>query len=140
MQVQAYLSFDGRCEEALEFYRGAIGAEVVGLMRFKEMPDAPPGAVTPANESKVMHSAFRVGKSTVMASDGMSQGGRPVFQGVTLALQVADRAEAEKLFASLSRGGQVQMPLGKTFFSDGFGTLTDKFGVAWMVNVSPENA
>jgi PhnB protein len=139
MQVQPYLSFDGRCEEALEFYRGAIGAEVTGIMRFKEMPDAPPGMVTPANENKVMHSAFRVGKTIVMASDGNCLG-RPAFQGITLALQVADLAEAERLFESLARGGKVEMPITKTFFSEGFGTLTDRFGVGWMVNVSPENA
>jgi PhnB protein len=139
MQVEAYLNFDGRCDEALEFYRGAVGAEVIHLMRFKEMPDPPPGMITPANENKVMHSAFRVGKTTIMASDSQNHG-RPTFQGVSLALLVADVKEAERLFASLGRGGKIEMPLARTFFSEGFGTLTDRFGVGWMVVVSPEDA
>jgi PhnB protein len=140
MHVRPYVTFDGRCEEALEFYRGAVGAEVTAIMRFKEMPGAPPGVVTPANENKVLHSEFRIGTTTVMAADGMKQDGRAVFQGMTLAILTTDVPEAERLFASLSRGGQVTMPLEKTFFSDGFGTLTDRFGVPWMVVVSPEDA
>jgi len=137
MRIEAYLSFDGRCEEALEFYRSALGAQVTSLMRWKEMPDPPPGAISPGIENKVMHASFRVGDTTVLASDGYAHG-KPTFQGVSLALQVASVGEAERLFAALAAGGQVQMPLGKTFFSPAFGSLTDRFGVAWMVVVDAE--
>jgi len=134
MQVQPYLFFDGRCEEAVEFYRKALGAEVTGLIRFKDSPDpamAPPGA-----GNKVMHACLRVGETTVMASDGRCEG-QPSFQGFALSLTVPNEAEAERLFGSLSAGGQVQMPLTKTFFSPRFGMLADRFGVSWMVYVAP---
>jgi PhnB protein len=137
MLVQPYLFFDGRCEEAIEFYRRAVGAEVTMLMRFKDSPEPqPPGMVPPGAENKVMHASFRIGDSTVMASDGRCMG-RPAFQGVSLSLTVADDAEAERRFASLSEGGQVQMPLAKTFFSSRFGMVADRFGVSWMVIVVP---
>jgi PhnB protein len=136
MQVQPYLFFDGRCEEALEFYRGALGAEVVMLMRFKECPDPPPaGMVAPGSDEKVMHACFRVGEAMVMASDGGCRG-QASFAGFSLSLTVPDEAEAERLFAALGEGGQVQMPLGKTFFSPRFGIVADRFGVSWMVNVA----
>lgn len=132
MQVQPYLFFNGRCEEAIEFYRRALGAEVTMLMRFKESPEAPPpGKVPPGWENKVMHANLRVGDTEVMASDGSEQGAR--FQGFSLSLSVRDDAEAERLFAALSDGGQVHMPLAKTFFASSFGMLTDRFGVSWMV-------
>jgi PhnB protein len=137
MLVQPYLFFDGRCEEAIEFYRRAVGAEVTMLMRFKDSPEPqPPGMVPPGAENKVMHASFRIGDSTVMASDGRCLG-RPAFEGVSLSLTVADDAEAERRFASLSEGGQVQMPLAKTFFSSRFGMVADRFGVSWMVIVVP---
>ena len=133
MQVQSYLFFDGRCEEAVEFYRRALGAEVEMLMRIKDSPEPPsPGMVPPGSEDKVMHASFRIGDSTVMASDGRCQG-QPSFQGFALSLSAADQAEAERLFAALSEGGQVQMPLGQTFFSPCFGMVADRFGVNWMV-------
>ncbi|HEX2198786.1 MAG TPA: VOC family protein [Burkholderiales bacterium] len=131
MQVQPYLFFDGRTEEALEFYRAKLGAEVQMLMRFKECPDSMPN---PPPGEKVMHSSFRIGETTVMASDG-NCGGRPAFQGFSLTLSASDEAAAKRLFASLSEGGQVQMPLGKTFFSPAFGMVADRFGVPWMVIV-----
>ena len=134
MQVQPYLFFDGRCEEAIEHYRRVLGAEVVTLSRFKENPE--PQYNPPGSDGKVMHAAFRVGDTTVMASDGMCQGA-PKFQGVSLSLTVKDAAEAERLFAALGDGGQVQMPLTKTFFSERFGMVADKFGVSWMVVVGP---
>jgi PhnB protein len=133
MQVQPYLNFDGRCEEALDFYRGALGAEVTMLMRFKESPE--PGMVSPGSEDKVMHASFRVGEVTVMASDGRCKG-QPSFQGISLALTAPDDAEAERRFAALADGGQMQMPLTKTFFSSRFGTVADRFGVSWMVLVA----
>ena len=137
MQVQPYLFFDGRCEEAVEFYRKALGAEVAMLTRFKDSPEPrQPGMVPPGSENKVMHARFRIGNATVMASDGRCQG-RPSFQGFSLSITVPDEAKAEKLFASLAEGGQVQMPLTKTFWSPRFGMVTDRFGVSWMISVEP---
>jgi PhnB protein len=134
MQVQPYLFFDGRCEEAIEFYRRAIGAEVTMLMRFKTAPE--PGMSPPGGGDKVMHSSLRIGDTTVLASDGHC-GGKPSFQGFSLSLTAADDAEADRLFGALGDGGQVQMPLGKTFFSSRFGMVADRFGVGWMVYVAP---
>ncbi len=136
MQVQPYLSFDGRCEEALDFYRKALGAEVTMMLRFKDHPQPqemsmmPPGA-----GEKIMHASLRIGESRVMASDGRCQG-KPNFQGISLSLTVAKEAEAERLFAALAEGGKVQMPLGKTFFSPCFGMVADRFGLSWMVIVA----
>jgi PhnB protein len=136
MLVQSYLFFDGRCEEAIDFYRGALDAEVTMLLRFKDNPEpAQPGMVPPGAEEKVMHAALRIGETIVMASDGRCQG-KPNFQGVALSLTVATEAEAERRFAALADGGQVVMPLAKTFFSPRFGMATDRFGVSWMVIVA----
>jgi PhnB protein len=134
MQLQPYLFFDGRCEEAVEFYRRTLGAEVEMMMRFKDSPEPPPNA-TPENADKVMHTSFRIGDTKVMASDGRCQG-RPSFQGFALSLTARDEAEAERLFNALGDGGAVQMPLAKTFFSPRFGMVTDRFGVGWMVVVA----
>jgi PhnB protein len=135
MQVQPYLFFDGRCEEALDFYRRALGAEVEMLMRFKDSPaPAQPGMVPPGAEDKVMHASFRVGEARLMASDGHCQG-KPNFQGFALSLTAADDAEAQRRFTALAEGGQVQMPLTKTFFASSFGMVADRFGVTWMVYV-----
>ena len=135
MVVQAYLFFDGRCEEALGFYQRALGAELEMMMRFKEGPQpSSPGMVPPGSEDKVMHASFRIGDTTVMASDGRCLG-KPSFQGFALSITVANEAQADRTFAALADGGQVQMPLGKTFFSPRFGMLTDRFGVSWMVIV-----
>jgi PhnB protein len=135
-QVQPYLFFDGRCEEALEFYKGALGAKVDMMLRFKDNPE--PQASGPGcgagSEDKVMHAAFHVGETMIMASDGMA-GGKPEFKGFSLSVDAKDDAEADRLFAALGKGGQVQMPLGKTFFSPRFGIVADKFGVSWMVIV-----
>jgi len=135
MQIQPYLFFDGRCQEAIEFYRRAVGAEVTALMRYKESPD--PEMIQPGSEDKVMHASFRVGETTVLASDGRC-GGQPSFQGFALSLTVSKESEAERLFGALVEGGQVTMPLTKTFFSPRFGMITDRFGVSWMVYVAPE--
>ncbi|MEA2778706.1 MAG: PhnB protein [Rhodospirillaceae bacterium] len=135
MQVQPYLFFDGRCEEAAEFYRSAIGAEVQMLMRFKESPEtSESGMVPPGAEDKVMHMALRIGDSTVLASDGRCLG-QPNFQGFALALTAANDAEADRLFNALADGGNVQMPMAKTFFSSRFGMVADRFAVSWMVLV-----
>jgi PhnB protein len=134
MQVQPYLFFDGRCEEAAEFYRRALGAEVTMLMRFKESPE--PAMAPPNAGEKVMHMSLRIGDTTVLASDGQC-GGRPSFQGFSLSLTVPNETEAERMFTSLADGGQVQMPLTKTFFSPRFGMVADRFGVSWMIYVAP---
>jgi PhnB protein len=143
MQIQPYLFFDGRCEEAIEFYRTALGAEVIMLMRFKDNPEPPQSAESgdackpaPGTEDKVMHASFRIGDTTVMASDGHCKG-QPSFQGFSLSLTVPTEAEADRLFAALADGGQVQMPLTRTFFSPRFGMAADRFGVSWMVYVAP---
>jgi PhnB protein len=135
--IQPYLFFQGRCEEALEFYRAAIGAEIEMLMRFKEAPDPPPAdMLAPGYEEKIMHSSFRVGESVVMASDGC--GDSPAMVGFSLSLNVPDEAAARKAFDALADGGSVTMPLDKTFWSPCFGMLTDRFGVGWMVGVFQE--
>lgn len=132
MQVQPYLSFEGRCDEAIEFYKKAIGAKVDMLMRFKEAPDQ--SMVSPGNADKVMHAALRAGDTQLLMSDGRCTGGAN-FHGIALALSVATDADAERIFGALSDGGKVNMPLAKTFFSSRFGMLADKFGVGWMVLV-----
>ncbi len=136
MLVQPYLFFDGRCEEAIEFYRRTVGAQVTMLMRNKESPEPPPpGMLPPGSENKIMHASFRIGDTTLMASDGHNKGA-PSFKGFSLSLSAASDADAERYFAALSDGGQVTMPLTKTFFSSRFGMLTDRFGVGWMVIVA----
>ena len=134
-QVQPYLFFDGRCEEAIEFYKSALGAKVDMMMRFKDSPEpVPPGMCPPGSDDKVMHAALRIGNTVVMASDGMA-GGKPEFKGFSLSVNAANEAEADKVFAALGKGGKVTLPLGKTFYSPRFGMVTDKFGVGWMVIV-----
>jgi len=132
MLVEPYLFFDGKCEEALEFYRRTIGAEVTALLRWKDSPD--PQMAMPGAADKVMHARLRIGDTMVMASDGRCQG-TPEFQGFALSLTAADTAEADRLFAALGEGGQVQMPLSETFFSPRFGMVGDRFGVSWMIYV-----
>lgn len=136
--IQPYLMFGGRCEEALEFYRSALGAQVDMLLRFSESPDpTPPGMLPPGFENKVMHASFRVAGNVIMASDGCEVGAQ--FKGFSLSISVATEAEADRYFSALSDGGQVQMPLTKTFWSPRFGMLTDRFGIAWMINVVGEH-
>jgi PhnB protein len=136
MQVQSYLFFDGRCEEAVEFYKKALGAKVEMLMRYRESPEPPPpGMVPPGFDNKVMHTSFRVGDTVVMASDGCTER-EASFRGFSLSLAVEKAAEADRYFNALAEGGTVQMPLAKTFWSPRFGMLTDRFGVGWMINVA----
>ena len=135
MVVQPYLCFEGRTEEAVEFYKAALGAEVELMMRYS---DAPGADMAPAGGAdKVMHVTMTIGDSTVMASDGRCTG-EASFAGVHLSLGVEDVAEGERLFAALGEGGTVEMPFAKTFWSPGFGMLRDRFGVGWMVNVHEE--
>jgi PhnB protein len=133
MQIQPYLFLDGRCEEAIEFYRKNLGAEVTMIMRWKDCPEKGGMTTTPPDD-KVMHSSIRIGDSTILASDGQCSG-QAKMQGFALSLTAKDATEAQRLFAALSDGGQVQMPLDKTFFSPAFGMVADRFGVSWMVYV-----
>ena len=142
MKVESYLMFEGRCEEALDFYRTALGAKVGMLMRFKDNPEpaagqgCAEGSGPGPKPEMVMHAEFTVGQTTLMASDGMGSG-TTSFQGISLALSPADEAEAKRLFDALADGGQMQMPLTTTFYSKAFGMVADRFGVPWMV-VAPE--
>lgn len=133
ISVQPYLFFGGRCDEALEFYRKAIGAEVQMLMRFKESPDPQPG-LPECFQDKVMHVSFRIGDTVVMASDGQCEGD-PHFEGFSLSITAPDEPGAERIFDALSEGGLVTMPLEKTFWAPKFGMLQDRFGVGWMISV-----
>ena len=135
MPLEPYLFFEGCCEEALNFYTRALGAEITSLMRYSEGPEAPPpDKLPPGSEKKVMHAVVRIGDASVMASDGLCSG-KPDFGGFSLCLTVAGEAEARRLFAGLAEGGNVIMPLSKTFYSPCFGMVTDRFGVCWMVLV-----
>jgi PhnB protein len=131
MLVQSYLFFDGRCEEAIEFYKKALGAKVDMMMRYKDSPEPQPAGHNVPGE-KVMHASFRIGETQVMASDGHNTG-KPNFQGFSLSITVPDEAKAKHCFNALAEGGKVQMPLTKTFYSPSFGMLADRFGVGWMV-------
>lgn len=133
MAIQPYLDFNGRCDEAIAFYREALGAEVTGLMRFKDSPQPPsPGCLPAGCEEKVMHAALRVGDATLFASDGRCRG-TPRFEGISLNLLVKSDADAQATFSRLAEGGQIQMPIGPTFFASSFGMVQDRFGVSWMV-------
>jgi len=135
MAVTPYLFFDGRCEEALDFYKKTLGAEVEMLMRVKDSPQPPPaGTYPPGSENKIMHSSFRINGTTVMASDGCAQG-KPNFEGFSLSVDAKDETMADRVFAALADGGKVQMPLGETFFARRFGMVADRFGVGWMIIV-----
>lgn len=135
MPVQPYLFFEGRCEEAIDFYRKALGAEVQMLMRYKDNPEPPPeGCLPPGSEEKVMHASLRVGGTEIMASDGMCSG-KPSFQGFSLSVTAPDEAACDRMFNTLAEGGSVVMPLCKTFYALRFGMVTDRFGVGWMVIV-----
>ena len=132
MHIEPYLFFDGRCEEAIEYYRKTLGATVENIVRFKDSPEPNNGTMPPGSENKIMHASFRVGDSRINCSDGMCQG-KPKFEGVSLVIEMKTDAEAEKVFKALADGGAVHQPLIQTFFSSRFGMLADKFGVAWMV-------
>ena len=132
--IQPYLFFDGCCQEALEFYHTAVGAQVDRLMLYKDCPEPmPPGKLPPGFENKVMHATFQIGGTTLMASDECEKDSR--FGGFSLSLSVPTEAEADRAFTALSDGGTVKMPLAKTFWSPRFGMLTDRFGLGWMISV-----
>ncbi|MDX3905864.1 MAG: VOC family protein [Pigmentiphaga sp.] len=137
MPIQPYLFFEGRAEEAAEFYRQALGAEITMMMRFKDSPQAPGDGCSPppGSEDKIMHMSLQIGDAMLMGSDGMCQG--PNFQGFALSLNANDEADAKRKFDALGDGGKVLAPLGPTFFSPSFGMVADRFGVTWMVLVTP---
>jgi PhnB protein len=136
MQIHPYLFFDGRCEDAVEFYQQALGAKVDTLMRYRESPEPLSlGEARSEFDDKIMHASLRIGDATIMASDDCTPAPK-AHGGYSLSLNVPDAATAERMFAKLGEGGTVQMPLGKTFWSPCFGMLTDRFGVAWMLNVA----
>jgi PhnB protein len=137
MPIQPYLAFNGRCEEAIEFYRKALGAEVNMMLRFKQSPDQ--SMISPDNAEKVMHADLKIGDGVILMSDGMCTGSTK-FEGIALSYTVPDETEAERRFKALADGGVVQMPLTNTFFSPSFGMLQDKFGVGWMIYVQPKEA
>jgi len=133
--IQPYVFFEGRCEEAIEFYKKALGGEVLVMLRFKDSPVPPPPGLPPGSESKIMHAQLRIGQTVMMLGDGRCSGKPGGFQGFGLSLSLANEAEVDKAFKALAEGGQVGMPLEKTFFSPRFGMVTDRFGVMWMVLV-----
>jgi PhnB protein len=135
MKVEPYLMFEGRTEEALQFYQQKLGAKVEAIIRYKENPE--PKYNPPNSDEKVMHSLFRIGDAQIMASDGNCTG-KPGFQGFALTLNAANAAEANQRFNALADGGKVQMPLGETFFARSFGMVADRFGVNWMVMAEPK--
>ncbi|BDS06195.1 VOC family protein [Oceaniferula spumae] len=137
--IEPYLFFDGNCEEAVEFYRDNLGAKIEMMMRYSECPDElPPEMSGEENANKIMHVSFSIGESRIMASDGGCGAEAPKFGGFSLSIGLDDEAEAKRLFDLLADGGKVEMPLGKTFWSPCFGSLTDKFGLDWMISVAPE--
>ena len=137
MRVEPYLMMSGRCEEALEFYKQAVNAQVVMILRMKDAPDAPPMPMPPNWGDKIMHCGFTIGQTLVMASDGMSEE-RVDFSGVTLSITADDETQARRMFDALSASGKVFMPMGKTFWSPCFGMCADKFGVNWMLGLDGE--
>jgi PhnB protein len=136
MKVEPYLSFEGRCQEAIDFYKKVLGAKLEMLMHFKESPQPPSGAFPAEMANKVMHASLKIGDSIVMATDGHCTG-KADFTGTSLTITASSDAEAEKLFAALGDGGKVSMPMAKTFFASRFGMVSDRFGVPWMVIAQP---
>ena len=139
MKLNAYLDMKGRAQEAIEFYKQALGAEVAVLMRFKDMPaqDDKNCEMSPEMEQKVMHATLNIGDSVLMISDSPEpDSGAAEFKGITLSIGTDDMAAAEKMFHALAKEGKVEMPLARTFWAKAFGMVNDKFGVSWMVNVA----
>lgn len=138
--IQPYLFFEGRCDEAIEFYRKGLGAEVEMLVRYKDSPEPPPpGMLPPGFEDKIMHATLRIGGAVLMVSDGGCEGDVVLkFDGFRLSLALPTEAAAQSAFAALSDGGQVVLPLTKTFWSPCFGMVTDRFGVGWMVTLAAD--
>jgi PhnB protein len=138
MEIQPYLLFNGRCEEAIAFYRSALGAQELLKLRAKDVPPDPARPVPPEHADKILHATLVIGNTRVLMSDGDCRGGKAEYAGFSLSVTADDQASGERYFNALSEGGQVTMPFQQTFWTSGFGTLTDRFGVPWMVNVRHE--
>jgi PhnB protein len=136
MNVQTTLNFHGRTEEAVKFYCKAIEAETLFMMRFRDCPDR--SQLRPGLEEKIFHATFRIGSTEIMASDcgGEKSPAEPTFAGFSLALRVDTPEKAEQFFAALSDGGQIQIPLAKTFFAARYGIVIDRFGISWKIMVA----
>jgi PhnB protein len=135
MKIEPYLFFQGNCEAAIKFYKHALDAEVEMVMRYRDSPEPPPPGTVPAGwDDKIMHAGLRIGGKLVMASDGCSQDGAEGFRGIALSLSMPEAATVDRFFSALAEEGEVQMPLGQTFWSPRFGMVTDRFGVLWMIN------
>jgi len=139
MNLQPYVFFNGRCEEALNFYTEKLGAQVTFKMLFKDAPPPDPNNPSrPELADKIMHANVQLGSSTWMASDGNCDPAAGPFNGFSLSLTIEDIAAAEKCFNALAEGGQVVMPFGQTFWSKGFGMVVDRFGLMWMITLPPQ--
>lgn len=134
MKIEPYLFFNGHCDAAIDFYKRVFGAEQVLLMRYRDSPEAPPMALPPGWEDKVMHASVQIGETMLMASDGCVDG-TAEFKGVSLSVTMPDADTAAKVFTALADGGEVTMPLRNTFFAPRFGMVTDRFGIGWMISV-----
>ena len=131
MKVTPYLFLGGRCQAALSFYQAAVGAEVLFLQRFKDAPQH--GSEPMGPPDGVMHATIKIGDSTLHVSDG---DGKPQSaSGFSLSLSAKDTADGQRLFRALAEDGKITAPFEKQFWSEGFGMLTDRFGMPWMVNV-----
>lgn len=133
MQVQPYLDFGGRFDEAMAFYGKVLGAQVTFVMRYKDAPPSEGMEVPDDWKDKVMHANIQFGESQLMASDGQ-RGEKPAFTGFSLSVGAVSKDEGQRIFDGLSEGGQVVVPYQKTFWAEGFGMLVDRFGMSWMVN------
>ena len=140
MATQPYLFFEGKTEEALQFYAGALGLQTQMLLRYSDAPGGtarcPDGSTPPGD--KVMHSSALVGGTVLMASDGLCSG-KPNFSGFSLSFEAKDEADAKKRFDALAQEGTVTAPLMETFFATAFGMVTDRFGVSWMIMAGPKH-
>jgi PhnB protein len=135
MELNTYLGFNGCCEEAFTFYAETLGGTIAGVFRFGGSPME--GQVPADWKDKVMHATLTFGNATLMGSDNPPGHYEPT-KGVALSVGVAGVEEAERVFAALSKGGKVTMPLQQTFWAPRFGMLEDRFGIPWMVNCESE--
>lgn len=135
--VNAYLTFNGNCEEAFLFYKSVFGGEFPYIGKYKDMPQTEVGHCPPEDGEKIMHVSLPISKeTTLMGSDSSESFGQATVMGnnISLSINTDSEEEATRLFNALSAGGTVKMPLDKTFWGAFFGMFTDKFGIHWMVN------
>ena len=134
--ITPYLFFNGRCDEAIEFYKAALDAEIEYIMRFDESPEPLPDGTLPPNfDKKIMHATITVRGVKLMVSDGCAE--ELEFLGFRLAISEPTEEQARATFRALAESGTVDIPIGPTFWSPCYGMVTDKFGMPWMVSVEP---